>query len=194
MGVSFYVGMTKTGKTHLALEHLKAAIEANGNPGLILDMISAENLRDFPHEKTVDDVRVRLYGKPRTNAVYRPRAEEETAEILRSINDDRLGGVNVLIDEIFWVPCKGQKILPELSEALRGWRHHALGDNLFFLTSQRPGDLHGDGYAARSDLYVFRPSEGADVDRLHDDFGLDREKMLALKAREFIHVRNEVAA
>ena len=153
MGVSFYVGMTKTGKTFRAIEHLKAAIVSNGNPGLILDMIGAENFKDMPHEKTVDDVRVKLYGSPRTNAVYRPRGDgEETAEILRSLNDDRLGGVNVLIDEIYWVPCKPNQILPELAKSLRGWRHHELGPNEFFCTSQRPGDLHGDGYAARSEV------------------------------------------
>ena len=194
MGVSFYVGMTKSGKTFRALEDLKAAIVENGNPGLILDMIGAENFLDMPHESTVDAVLAKLYGSPRRNAVYRPKSEDETAAIFRAVNDDRLGGVNVLVDELFWIPCKAQKILPEFAAALRGWRHHKLGPNVFFLTSQRPGDLHGDGYAARSALYVFRPSEGRDVDRLEKDFGIPRERMLALPAREFILIRNEIAA
>lgn len=194
MGVSFYVGMTQSGKTHLALEHLKAAIVENGNPALILNMIGAQNFLGMPHETSVDAVLGKVYGSPRTNALYRPKGEEETAQILRAINDDRLGGVNVLIDEIYWVPCKPHQILPELSLALRGWRHHLLGPNEFYLTSQRPGDLHGDGYAAREKLFIFRPSEGRDVDRLVKDFGQEKEKLLALKAREYILLRNEIAA
>lgn len=194
MGVNFYVGMTKSGKTYKALEDLKAAIVSNGNPGLILNMIGADNFKGMPHEPTVDAVLAKLYGSPRTNAIFRPRTEAQRQEIFRAINDDKLGGVNVLADEIYWIPCKAHQILPEFAEALRGWRHHDLGPNEFFLTSQRPGDLHGDGYAARSALYVFRPSEGRDVDRLVKDFGQDKEKLLALKAREFILLRNEIAA
>lgn len=191
-GVSFYVGMTRTGKTYLALEHLKAAVAENGNPALILDMIGAENFRTDPHEATVDAVLAKLYGTPRTHATFRPRSEAEVDQIFRAIADDGTGGVNVLVDEIYWVPCNARKISPDFSKALRGWRHHALGPNLFFLTSQRPGDLHGDGYAARDRLYVFRPAEGRDVERLEKDFGLEREKLLALKQREFILVQNQI--
>ena len=198
-GVSFYVGMTGTGKTYLAEQHLRAAVSENGNPALILDMIGAENFRAFPHERTVDDVLVKLYGKPRTHATYRPRSEEETAQIFRAIGGETgtagaLGGVNVLVDEIFWVPCKPQKIAPDFSKAIRGWRHGDLGPSVFLLTSQRPGDLHGDGYAARSRMYVFRPSEGRDVDRIEKDFGVPREKLLALPPREFILLENRIAA
>lgn len=192
-GVSFYVGMTKTGKTYLALKHLKEAIVENGNPGLIVKMVNTSTLDGLPVEKSLDDVLVRLYGSPRTSAVYKPKGEAETAELMRAISHDDLGGVNVLVDEIYWVPCNGRKIDEDFSKALRGWRQHALGNNVFFLTSQRPGDLHGDGYTARSALYVFRPAEGSDVDRLQKDFGLERERMLALKQREYILVRNELA-
>lgn len=192
-GVTFYVGMTKTGKTYLALEHLKAAVIENGNPALVLDMIGAENFQDVPHEKTVDDVLAKIYGNPRTHATFKPRSEEETAALMRAISDEFTGGVNVLVDEIYWVPCKAHKILPDFSLALRSWRHHRCGPNVFFLTSQRPGDLHGDGYAARHAMYVFRPSEGRDVDRLVKDFSLPKEEMLALKAREFILRKNEIS-
>lgn len=191
-GVSFYVGMTGTGKTHLALEHLRAAVAENGNPALILDLIHAKNLRDLPHEPTVDAVLEKLYGKPRRHATYCPRTEEEMGQIFRAISDDYTGAVNVLVDEIYWVPCNARKILTDFSMALRGWRHGLLGENWFFLTSQRPGDLNGDGYATRSRMYVFRPGEGRDVDRLERDFGVPRDRMLALKAREFILVSSGI--
>jgi hypothetical protein len=195
-GVSFYVGMTGTGKTYLALEHLKAAVAENGNPSLILDMVGAKNFKTFPHEATVDAVLQKLYGNPRTHAIYRPRSEAELNQIFNAVGaeDDGPGAVNVLVDEIFWVPCNGHKILTSFSKAIRGWRHPWLGESIFFLTSQRPGDLHGDGYAARDRMYVFRPSEGRDVDRLEKDFGIPREKMLALKEREFILVENRITA
>lgn len=191
-GVSFYVGMTKTGKTYLALDHLREAIIENGNPGLIVKMVNTSTLEGLPCEKSLDDVLAKLYGNPRTNAVYKPKSEDETEALMRAISADDTGGVNVLVDEIYWVPCNGRKIATEFSKALRGWRQHKLGNNVFFLTSQRPGDLHGDGYTARTALYVFRPAEGSDVDRLQKDFGLERERMLALKQREFILVRNEI--
>lgn len=193
-GVSFYVGMTKTGKTYLALEHLKAAVASNGNPALILDMMGAENFKSDPHEANVDAVLQKLYGNPRRHATYRPRGEEEADQLFRAIADEGPGAVNVLVDEIYWVPCNSRKISAAFSRALRGWRHPPLGETVFFLTSQRPGDLHGDGYAARDRMYVFRPSEGRDVDRLERDFGLDRAKMLALKQREYILVENSILA
>jgi hypothetical protein len=192
-GVSFYVGMTGTGKTYLALQHLREAVAENGFPALILDLVRAKNLRDLPHEPSVDAVLDKLYGSPRTHATFTP-TEEQTDQLMRAISDDLAGGVNVLVDEIYWVPCNARKISTDFSKALRSWRHPALGENRFFLTSQRPGDLHGDGYAARSRMYVFRPSEGRDVDRLERDFGIPREEMLALKAREFKLVSSGIAS
>jgi hypothetical protein len=192
-GVSFYVGMTGTGKTHLALRHLREAVAENGFPALILDLVRAKNLRDLPHEPTVDAVLAKLYGAPRTHATFTGE-EAQLDQIFRAISDDFTGGVNVLVDEIYWVPCNARKISTDFSKALRSWRHPALGENRFFLTSQRPGDLHGDGYAARSRMYVFRPSEGRDVDRLERDFGIPRDEMLALKAREFKLVSSGITA
>jgi hypothetical protein len=192
-GVEFFTGCTGAGKTFLAEQHLRTAIIENGYPGLVLDMVGCENFRDMAHEKSVDDALSRIYGNPRRNAVYRPKDEKEVDALARAIGSDELGAVNVLIDESFWC-FSAHHISTDLSRALRSWRHHRLGPLSFFLTTQRPADLHGDARAAYSAFYVFRPSPGRDVERLRQDFGLDPDRMLSLKAREYILIRNEIAA
>jgi len=182
-GVSIYVGTTQMGKTTKALADLRADVDRDGRPSLILDLGPAKNFIGMPHERSVRDVLVKLYGEG-THAVYTPKGGEDFDRLMNGIagNDEvnGPGGVHVLMDEVRWV-ASAHKISYALTRALRHWAHGFKGPVTYRCTSQRPGDLHRDFYACLTGkVYAFKTPPGPDQDRLVDEYRFDAEQLGSL--------------
>lgn len=192
-GVAFFAGMTGMGKTYKALETLKCAIAENGNPALIIDTRRDQLFDGLEHTETVEECLELLYpteesGLPRRNVCFTPvRLHEDFDALMAAITAKETGGVNVLIDESHLF-CDSHYISDEFSNALRLWRQHRFGDNLFLICSQRPSDLHGVGYAACTQgKYIFRPGD-KDLEPTAKLFRLEETELRALQERQFIFV------
>jgi hypothetical protein len=169
-GVSCYFGVTTSGKTTLALAHLKAEIARDGRPALILDCMPARNLKQYPHERSVDAVIERLYAEG-GHAVYTPRSEEELSKLLGAVHAAGIAGgpIHVLWDEAS-LHMSPQHVADEIAQALRGWQH---SDNSFLIVTQRPADLNGVVFTTMPEVFCFRLERGADLKRVQDELTLN---------------------
>lgn len=191
-GVSIYVGTTQMGKTTKALADMRADIEHDGRPSLILDLGPAKNFITWPHERSVREVLEKLYGEG-GHAVYTPKGAEDFDSLMQGISGrgeiNGPGGIHVLMDEVRWV-ASSHKISDSLTFALRHWAHGFEGPVSYRCTSQRPGDLHRDFYACKvGPLFAFKTPPGPDSDRLVSECraaGFTVEQLAALEVGEFL--------
>lgn len=170
-GVYGYFGVTTSGKTTLALEHLRLDVGVDGRPALIIDCMPAKNLRHFPHCKDRLEAAFQLYAKG-SHAVWTPASEEELAAMFDTIHyagAEKQKPIHVLWDEAS-IHQSPQSIDDRIAIALRGWQHN---DCTFRLVTQRPGDLHGVFYAAIPEVYCFRLERHRDLERVRQELSLD---------------------
>lgn len=170
-GVYGYVGVTESGKTTLALEHLNLDIATTDFPALILDCMPAKNLSHLPHEPAPDAVYHKLFNL-RESAVYTPKSVEEISEIFMMLHvagTSQKLPVHVLWDEPVvtlddgQVPMSVYKIDGRIAKALRGWQHNGCS---FRLCSQSIKDFHGVFFMCMPEVYVFRLEREPDLDRV----------------------------
>lgn len=184
IGNYFYVGITQSGKTTKALEDLRADVAATGWPSLILDLMPAKLFMNLPHEKSVDQVLQKLYGKEPTGAVFTPKVlERDFDPIMRALA--ALGRAHVLVDEMRWVGS-WRTIRPDFTKAMRAWAQAGGFGLTFRCTAQRPYDLHDDVYAVDPRVYAFRTRGRKDLDRLEAECGFDREVVKQLRRGEYL--------
>jgi hypothetical protein len=169
-GVSCYFGVTTSGKTTLALDHLIADVNRDGRPSLVLDCMPARNLRDYPHARSVDQVVDRLYGKG-THAFFTPASEEDLAKLFGAVHAAGIAGgpVHVLWDEAS-LHQSPQHIDDRIAQAVRGWQHN---DCSIRIVTQRPADLNGVVFATMPEVFCFRLERQADLDRVREELRLD---------------------
>lgn len=169
-GVYCYFGITLSGKTTLALEHLKADVARDGRPSLIIDAMPARNLRGYRHEPNRRAVFERLY-RDGLHAVYTPKDDEDVDLLYAGVHAagaEQRTPVHVLHDEA--ALCQTTQRIPEgMAQALRGWQHN---DCTFRLVSQRPADLHGVVFACFPEVYCFRLEREADLERVKKELRL----------------------
>lgn len=177
-GVYGYFGVTTSGKTTLALEHLRLDVALDGRPSLILDCMPAKNLRALPHCGSRLEAVALLYRRG-THAVYTPEGEEDLAALFGTIH--YAGAKEGLPIHVLWdeaaLAQSPQHLDDRIRQALLGWQHN---DCTFRLVSQRPGDLHGTFYACIPEVYCFRTEREKCLDRVRDELSLDPAVIAAL--------------
>lgn len=170
-GVYGYFGVTTSGKTTLALEHLRLDVAFDGRPGLILDCMPAKNLRHLFHCRTRLEVVDYLYRRG-SNATYTPSSEEDLAQLFDTIH--YAGALEQRPIHVLWdegsIHQSPQSIDDRVAIALRGWQHN---DCTFRVVTQRPGDLHGVFYSCIPEVYCFRLERQRDLERVRGELSLD---------------------
>lgn len=176
-GVYGYFGVTTSGKTTLALEHLRLDVGLDGRSSLILDCMPAKNLREFRHcESRLEAIQL-LYAKG-THAVYTPKDEEDLAalfDVIHYAGSKEQTPIHVLWDEAS-IHQSPLSIDDRIAVALRGWQHN---DCTFRLVTQRPGDLHGVFYSCIPEVYCFRLERARDLERVRAELSLPAEVIAA---------------
>jgi hypothetical protein len=190
-GVSCYFGITLSGKTTLAIEHLSRDMNQDGRPALVLDCMPARNLRAYPHAQTLDQVVDLLYGRPATateparprkSAFYTPKNEGELEKLMSAVHAAGIAGgpVHVLWDEAS-LHQSPQHIADGVGQALRGWQHN---DCSFRIVTQRPADLNGVIFATMPEVFCFRLERQADLERVRDELRLNPDEIEHLNQGE----------
>ena len=172
-GCYFYFGVTQIGKTSLALAHLRDEISETGKRALILDCMPAKNFRTWRHEPDLGACIDRLAAGG--HAVYSPKSREDLDNLLQALHEE-LGPTLVLWDECS-IHMPKEKLTPCQNQALRGWGHT---DHVYFLITQRPGDLPSECWVLGAEVYVFRLEREPDLQRVETDFGFPREVIKVL--------------
>ena len=182
-GVYGYFGVTTSGKTTLALEHLRLDVALDGRPSAILDCMPARNLRGLPHAKDFLEVVQLLYVRG-THAVWTPRSDDELGrffDVVHFAGAEQGKPIHVLWDEAA-LGQTPQRIDDRIRQALLGWQHN---DCTFRLVSQRPGDLHGTFYSCIPEVYCFKVERDKCLDRVRDELSLQPEVIAALPQGKF---------
>ena len=189
LGVYFYTGTTQTGKSIAALAAAWKHQDATGWPILIIDSQGVWNFEGYPHAKTVEEAVRRVWavdevGKPKEKAVaFTPTDVAEVESLYSAARAGRR--VILLCDECrFWLSAR--RLPDALSRALRVWAHSEL---VLLFTTQRLADVHGDALACHREIYVFKTVGRPDLDRLEDEYEVNRERVMALEDGRFLTVR-----
>lgn len=189
-GVYCYFGVTTSGKTTLALDHLVEDIRRDGRPALVLDCMPAKNLKHYPHCRTLAQVVDQLY-RVKTHAFYTPQSKEELDQLLKAVHaaatvkenpekNIRPEPIHILWDEAS-IHQTTQSIPKHVEQAVRGWQHN---ECTFRIVSQRPADLHGVIFATMPEVYCFRLERQADLDRVRDELRLNPAEIETLNQGE----------
>jgi hypothetical protein len=181
-GVRWYVGIPDSGKTTLAKRHLAELVEENGNPALILDSSSVDQLADVRHARSIRECIEWVWGAGH-HAAYLPNDAEEVDRLARACIDP--GNVNLLIDEAHhWLTSRRGTDGP-LLKLMRAHRHARA--NVLCTTQHLTGDIPHAAISCAPRLYVFRCVDEAVLDCLKKQ-GLDPEQAKGLA--QFQHVEH----
>jgi len=178
-GCFYYFGFTQYGKTTLALKHLSEEVLETGRRSLILDCMPALNFKSWRHEPDRYAVLSRLC-RDGTHAVYTPKDREDLEALFKALHEE-VAPLYVLWDEctIHMDPDPASWC----SRALRGWGHSG---HVFFVTTQRPGDMPSESgfWVTAPEIYIFHLERASDLQRVEMDFGFPREAVKALPKYE----------
>jgi len=183
-GVAWYVGIPEAGKTTLAAHHLADHCRANRRPCIVLDSQGVRNFASWRYAPSLEQL-VELVWTQGQHVAITPRDEDDVEALCRVLLD--AGHVNVLVDEAaYWMNAHTwRKGL--LGRVMRAHRHCQV--RLLLTTQHLSGDVPQGALSCAPDLYIFRCTAGAVLDRLETDFGVDRRAVAALAQGRFLHVR-----
>lgn len=176
-GVAGYVGVTRCGKTTLAMKNLSAAIEASrqetkgaAQPVVTVDAEEAADFAGIPHARDVFEVLEVALSRRETPRVWTP--EDDGAWDVFCDRVSVWGGVHVMLDGVHAVASKFS-LRPSMRTVLKRHGHGRLGPVTWDCTTQAPSELHPDFRRAFTrKLYVFRTAVGIDADTLRSWYGL----------------------
>jgi len=181
-GTVWYVGISRSGKTSLALADLWDDVRETGFPWIILDLARAENFGMWDHLPSRAALFRRVFSEGR-GGIYTPEEGEDTDLTFAMLHAG--GGVHVLIDEAYWI-CSVNRITVNLSRCLRDYAHAGGGiGNTYRLTTQHVGDIHRDAFAALTEWRVFRCIYDNHLDKLRT-YGFNPDEIRALP--QYAHV------
>jgi len=188
-GVKAYVGITRCGKTTLAIKHSRLEAAETRFPIVTLDIGRALSFAGYPHASGADEVLYDLYVRRVHPKVWTPplrcadpkckhrdircAAVAERAKFWKTLQFH--GAAHVLCDEIRHI-ASHEWIEPAFVEAVTVWGHGRRGPVSYYITAQRPAFVHRDLWQACDSIYVFKLAPGADLDRMVHEYGISPEK------------------
>ena len=177
-GVYWYVGVTGSGKTTLALEHIRKTISLTRYPLLTINTHGARNLAQLPHVNSVKAAVRKVWGA-RRHAAFIPKTSEEVGALLKAA---RAGGrAIILIDEAAaWI---NQYTSEEVMATFRVHRHSRL---YIYCTTQSLGEISPRALQTTTRLHAFRNVSARVLERLEKEFQFDREKVRNLPRGEHL--------
>lgn len=186
LGIHWYTGITGSGKTTLAWQHLIALVTRTRAPALILDH-AAMNFLHIPHAKTVDEALYSIYVL-RQHTWYSPRGVDDFNSVLRGViaASEKYGDkIHLLIDEARTY-ANNKYLSPILSDYMGRWRHLALSIQL---TTQYFGDINSEAYSKGPPrLWIFRSTGDRVLELLRQRFSLDPERVSTIPQFQYIEV------
>lgn len=166
-GVAWYIGCPNSGKTTLARAHACQAARENGWPILVVDTEGVAQLSSFPRARCLEAA-VRMVWAERQSCSLACPTPDDFAGLLRAAR--RPGRVNLLVDEAHaWLNARSDSS-DALIRLMRAHRHAKL--RLFLTTQHLSGDIPQSALACSPELYVFRCTSPATLDRLRAHYGL----------------------
>lgn len=180
---AWYVGIPRAGKTRLAHSHLVQQCKRSRWPGLVVDSQGVDNFQAWPKAASTDEAGASIWGARRSIAYTPPDAECFEA-IIRQVLDR--GRCNLLIDEAaFWLGAhrgRGGSLL----RLLRAYRHAPA--SVFLTTQHLSGDVPQEALSCAPELFVFRCTSPAVLDRLEREYSADRRQIAALPQGCFVRI------
>lgn len=177
-GVHVYVGTTRTGKTHLAIQHAFPLARALGVGLLIIDCRGASNFTSLPVVTNAEAQKVVFDRRGVAHVI--PRSKEDFEELMAAL--DRRGNAVVIVDE-----CATYATSPGLALLIRVWRHRRL--SFFFTTQKVGGDIEQSVLACDPVLYLFRVTNPRSLKYAWDEHRIDRERLKALGLGEHFRLQ-----
>lgn len=179
LGLYWYLGCPRSGKTTLALHHIAAQKAETKFPYLVVDCRRAENFRHIPHASDLFDVAKKLSA--RLDVYYTPSGESDCDKLMQLVGVYGPGGLHILFDEArtymnAWHTPEG------VHEIERAWFHRRIS---FHATTQYVGDLAPDAFACDPTVYVFCCTGKRNLKRIEDEFDYSREDVLSLKKYQY---------
>lgn len=166
-GVSWYIGCPNSGKTTLARAHAIAAAAANSWPILVVDTEGVAQLAGFPHARTVGQA-VDWVWTRRQSCAFTPRGDDDLEALVRAAR--KPGRLNLFIDEAHaWLSARSAAS-DSMIRLMRAHRHSKL--RIFLTTQHLSGDIPQAALACSPELFVFRCTSPATLDRLRSHLGL----------------------
>ncbi len=168
-GANIYLGVTRSGKTTLARQHIDADAARWRHPVATLDLETASDWAGAPHAGSADEVINALYVLKKNPLPWTTTEDQvaERAKFFRTVA--HWGAAGVLVDGVPMI-CDGHSFEKEFKNALYKWGHGKSGPTFWYLVAQRPSLLHRNAFAACRIVHVFRQSPGADADRVLHEF------------------------
>jgi hypothetical protein len=176
-GSAWYLGVPGSGKTSLAWSHLRAMVERDHDPALILESVPETRFLGVPLVKSVPEVVEKLWNE-RTSARFVGASASE--EELDALFDAVLAGgrVHVFIDEsAFYVNARRGAFAP-LPRLLRSYRHASV--TVQATTQHASGDVSQEALACAPTLYVFRSMAPSALEALERRYGIPPETLKGL--------------
>src|SRR6185295_15080355 len=145
-GANVYVGITGSGKTTLAQQHLLLDSRAYRFPRVILDLEGARDWANFPHALSADQVleacyvqRKELVRQGMKTIIWTPKSERERAKFFMAVG--HWGGVCVMVDGVPMI-ADAHNFEDEFRIALYKHRHGKIGPTFWYLVGQRMSLMH----------------------------------------------------
>jgi hypothetical protein len=178
-GVRWYVGIPGSGKTYLALAHLRELIESNGWPALVIDTAGVSNFASIPHARNVREALSWVWGAGNHAAIV-PSDAMQVEQLVGACQG--AGRVNLLVDEAaYWLSARSSGT--GLLRLMRAHRHARA--NVLLTTQHLTGDVPQEALSCAPRLYVFRCTAPAVLKRLTEE-GIDADRVSKLPAREYV--------
>jgi hypothetical protein len=179
----WYVGIPGAGKTTLARRHACELAAAERKPIVFVDSAGVANFEDVQHARSLKDL-VRLVWIDGQHAAWIPSSSEDVEQLVGQVA--ARGSVVLLVDEAaFWLSSsrgRGGGLL----RLMRAHRHARV--HLLLTTQHLSGDVPQEALSCAPDLYVFRCTSPAVLDRLEREYGVNRREVSCLTRGEFLHL------
>lgn len=181
-GVRWYVGVPRAGKTTLAAQHAAELSRLTGWPVLVIDSAGAAQLGGVPRARNLADAIEHVWQR-RTHAAFTPDDAAEVDAAARAVL--AAGRVVLLVDEAaFWINSRNAN-----GPLLRIMRAHRHAKVWALLTTQHlSADVPQSALSCAPELYVFRCTSPAVLDRLEREYGLERNRVANLGIGRYLRV------
>lgn len=183
-GARWYIGITRSGKTTLALEHAAQLWHASSWPLLVLDGERDRRFNAFPRPRRDDPSGLPelLWSGARLAAIT-PRDEDFERVIELTARPGRL---IVFVDGAHRWLSAHEHVQAPLVAALREHAHRQVA--LLLTTHHLSGDVPAVAVALAPDVYMFRTTSRGTLKLVRDEFGVDPSLIRSLAQFEYLRI------